>query len=175
VLKNDFVTGHIGNNKLRNNRRGFTLVEMIIAIGVIAIFSGLVLQLFITAKNLNKVSGDLDRSTSVAVSVIETFKMSPDPESFFRNDFFSESDLTPVNGKLTAVTYFDGQWEKIVPAEKDRAVFILTITALDGVTAFNTTDLKVKITITDEYGVESRRGHELISLTASKFYVKEGS
>ena len=63
-------------NHLKNNK-GFSLVEVIIAIAVLALLSGYVLQSFIVSQELNKKAADLDTATARCVSLIEEFKASP--------------------------------------------------------------------------------------------------
>ena len=67
--------GYINNVK---NNKGFSLVEVIIAIAVLALLSGYVLQSFIVSEELNKKAAALDTATYKCVSIIETFKANPE-------------------------------------------------------------------------------------------------
>lgn len=53
-------------------RKGFTLIEIIISIGIVSFLSVYLLQIFITAKNLNENSYDLDNAVILSKSVMET-------------------------------------------------------------------------------------------------------
>lgn len=81
------------------NQSGFSLVEVIFAIGILAILAGTAIQAFVVSSNLNKKSSDLDIATAKAVMYLEDFKSSP------------ESYYTP--GGPNAFTYYwDKQWRE---------------------------------------------------------------
>ena len=65
-------------------KRGFSLVEVIFSIGILALLSGTAIQAFVVSSNLNAKAAALDIATAAAVSQIETFK--EDPQSFFAGD-----------------------------------------------------------------------------------------
>lgn len=53
-------------------RKGFTLIEIIVSIAIVSFLSIYLIQIFITAKNLNAMAYDLDNSVIVSKSVIES-------------------------------------------------------------------------------------------------------
>lgn len=65
-----------------NKRNGFTLIEIIISIGIVSFLSVYLLQIFITANN--EVTYDLDNAVIVSKSVMESLsageKIGPDSD-----------------------------------------------------------------------------------------------
>ena len=59
-------------NKLKENKNGFTLIEVIISIAIVSFLSIYLVQIFITAKNLNSMTYDLDNAVNISKSVIES-------------------------------------------------------------------------------------------------------
>lgn len=100
-------------NKLKGNqRRGFTLVELVISVCVMAIISVYMLQFFIGAKDLNRKAEDLDASVYLSTAVIESIKAnvwetSPELQAFGLP--LAGSD--PEGLEWTA--YYDAAWSPL--------------------------------------------------------------
>lgn len=56
------------------DKRGFTLLEVMVALAVLAIISGPLLQTFVTSAHVGRRSYDLDKAGSVAVATLEELK-----------------------------------------------------------------------------------------------------
>ncbi len=65
------------------NEKGFTLVEMILAVAMLAVASSFIVQYFISAHNLNEKAADLDQGVWLAQEALEAFK-ADDSSSAFR-------------------------------------------------------------------------------------------
>ena len=66
----------------KTGEQGFTLAEMIISIGVLAVTGIVVLNLFLTARTLDRKAMELDRSVLLASGMIEAFKAGEDSLDF---------------------------------------------------------------------------------------------
>ena len=53
-------------------KKGFTLIEVIVSIAIVSFLSIYLIQIFITAKNLNAMAYDLDNAVIVSKSVMES-------------------------------------------------------------------------------------------------------
>ncbi len=85
-------------NKPIRNKKGFTLVELVISVCVMAIISVFMLQFFIGAKDLNRRAGDLDASVYMANSIMESIKS----EAWDSSPFLKA--LSPPNAEGDAFT-----------------------------------------------------------------------
>lgn len=95
------------------NNRGFTLVEVIIAIGIIAIASVIILQLFITAKNINQKANDLDKSILASTSIIELFKSGKAPGDIKADSSMEYALIDESNNIINIYMYYDDNWSLI--------------------------------------------------------------
>ena len=60
--------------KRLNNNEGFTLLEVILSIAIVAILSGFILQMFIVAADANTKAQNIDIASAKAANVIEQIK-----------------------------------------------------------------------------------------------------
>lgn len=109
-------------SKLSGNQNdGFTLVELVISVCVMAIISVYMLQFFIGAKDLNRKAEDLDASVYLSTSIMESIKAdvwetSPTLKAF---------GVPQVSNKVSGaewITYFDSDW-KSLQQKDDQALF----------------------------------------------------
>jgi prepilin-type N-terminal cleavage/methylation domain-containing protein len=102
------------------NSKGFTLVELIISIGIIAIISSSILQLFITAGNLNRKAFDIDKCVMLSESIIEQFKSGNTPIDLKNTDIMKTAFYSEENKNLKLILYFDSEWNEISKATELR-------------------------------------------------------
>lgn len=107
-----------------NNEKGFTLAEMIIAIGILMLASGFILQIFITAKTMNIRAYDLDKSVSLASSIVETFKASAEPMSFNPSEGYAIRTIDKDTVKLKQS--YDQNWEALKIGSEVTATYQMT-------------------------------------------------
>ncbi len=111
---------------LYKNEKGFSLVEIIIAVAILALLSGPAIQAFFVSARLNQKSAQLDIAAALAASKIEEFKAYP--EIYFREE-----------NKTKACRFYDKNWREIndentagffleTKAEKSGSFYSLTIT-----------------------------------------------
>ena len=79
------------NSKInKNGRRGFTMVELVVALAIIAIVSIATVFLIITQTNMNAKSIQVVEATNVAENAIECFRFAvndPDPSTSVEDKF----------------------------------------------------------------------------------------
>ena len=80
------------------NKKGFTLIEVITAIAVVAIISGPILYLFLSSTRVGRDSYDTDKYHSIAVQEVETIKANP------------EHYTPPEDGTYSMTTYYNVNW-----------------------------------------------------------------
>lgn len=109
-----------------NNTKGFTLVEVIIAIGILMLASGFILQIFMTAKNMNERAHAIDQSVSITTNFVETIKTMKTPMNEPYEDIFPQSEVTQ-NGENILITYYYKQdWTLANLSEKKGAPYTFT-------------------------------------------------
>ena len=111
--------------KPRKTDKGFVLAELIIAIALLSLVSGIILQLFLTASTTNKKAHNLDCASSRAISAIEYMRSSPS-FNFAEQDFFSLADIQSGGKDAVVTLFYDSDWNNIPASGSDRA-FVMTI------------------------------------------------
>ena len=112
--------------KPRKTDKGFVLAELIIAIALLSLVSGIILQLFLTASTTNKKAHNLDCASSCAVTAIEYMRSSPS-FNFSELDFFSLADIKQSEEGAVITLFYDSNWNNIPSVELDTG-FVMTIT-----------------------------------------------
>lgn len=87
-----------------NNDKGFTLVEVIAAMAVVAIVSTSIFQMFVTSTYLNKDAQVMDVANIVTVQLAETFKSDPTPYDDVLNPGGYDPRTRYYNGKSESLT-----------------------------------------------------------------------
>jgi type II secretory pathway pseudopilin PulG len=150
-----------------NNEKGFTLAEMIIAIGILMLASGFILQIFITSKTMNIRAYDLDKSVSLASSVVETFKTSDEPMRF--NPDADYTLRTQIEKQVTLIQNYDQNWEALKVGSKE-AVTYQMICVLERLENSQVVALNIR--------VEKKKANEppkiLYALKAAQYVAKVG-
>jgi prepilin-type N-terminal cleavage/methylation domain-containing protein len=96
---------------------GFTLLEIILSIGILALISGFILEMFIVSANVNKKAKDMDMALNYSMNSIEVFKKLEKFEDFIRDPFYASCSVEQLpGGELLITKYFDESW-KDVPVE----------------------------------------------------------
>ncbi len=100
-----------------NKKRGFTLVELIISVGTLAIVGTIMIQLFIGAKEVALRSADLDKAVFLTNRIVESIKA----------ERWSEEPLSQMqiikspdnSNELIRVGYYDENWELLNKDDKN--------------------------------------------------------
>ena len=77
------------------NKKGFTLLEVIISVAVISIISVYILQMFVAANRVNKKAYETDQANMLCMGALENFKASEIPPDGY--EAFYDGDWRPVN------------------------------------------------------------------------------
>lgn len=111
----------------RNDEKGFTLVEVIISVGVLCIVCGIIVQLFTLSGKVRDNTSNIELASVMAINAIEICKASDSPDI---------QDLEVFDGMTTNYEktkegfvirkYFDENWDKLDINEEP--VFVVKIT-----------------------------------------------
>ncbi len=156
--------------KLPSNQRGFALVEIIIAIGVLAVVSMFILQMFVRSANLANKAHDKDMACFEAQGVVEQLKATLEPVSQKSGQVYA---LTRVADDVWE-RYYDSSWA--ATAQKPDKGFVLRVEIKNAPrpgteqTALAWKSIAVSVTKSDPYLMEEKPTQELISLEAYVYY-----
>lgn len=154
--------------------KGFTLVELIMSIGIIAIISGVVLQLFITAGNMNKRAADLDKSVMISETLVEKFKSSTGPLDFSQSEGMKQSLENNKAKQYNLKLYYDNDWNVIkTTSDKENlnksAAFILKIN-LSSSNEAQLWKMKIDVIKNQFRYLEKNNGKAFYSIEAAKCF-----
>lgn len=96
-------------------KRGFTLIEMIIAVALLAVAGTVVVRLFVHARVNNQMAADIDRSVFYGSAWIERIKSSP--KSWIGGDPADPAVFVSEPGSY--IVYYDKNWA-LLTGEEDR-------------------------------------------------------
>ena len=89
------------------NKKGFTLVELVVAIAALAICSGFILSMYFRSDELSDDANLYDEAMNQVSFIAETFKASTGPENLAENlHLKTESDRKEHNWTI----YFNENW-----------------------------------------------------------------
>lgn len=108
------------SKKSIDNRLGFTLAELIISVGTLAIVGILTIQFFLSAKDINLRSSDLDHSVYLANTITESIKA--DLWDRYPLDAIDSSTIKTDNHLFEGKIFFDKEW-KVVNSAHSMALF----------------------------------------------------
>lgn len=86
--------------QVTKNRKGFTLLEIIVAMAIIAIIAGPLLQTFLTSTRVGQHSYEIDKANTISVQTVEKLKANP------LDDIVSNFTVTEGN-TFTRTQYYD--------------------------------------------------------------------
>lgn len=104
--------------RLKNNK-GFSLVEIIIAIAILAVFSGVVLQLFLLSSRLSNRVALQDSSAAQMQNMLEIFKQ--DPDAVYTSDLMREAQWSKQGAQDQFVLLFDKDFNMLPAGQADKA------------------------------------------------------
>lgn len=108
---------------MKKNNKGFTLVEVIISIAILAIISGFIMEMFIVASRRSNLMENKDISFSMATEIVEIFKSSKTIDEDFQKKL---SELDIEFGR----SYFNKEWQRVDSADA-KYTMDLVLTPLD--------------------------------------------
>jgi len=86
--------------KYIKNKKGFTLVEIIIAIASLAIICGFILQIFILATKVNERAIDKQNAINESSNIIEVFNSLDNINDIYDNNYFIDYTIDRKDEKI---------------------------------------------------------------------------
>ncbi|MBN2559056.1 MAG: prepilin-type N-terminal cleavage/methylation domain-containing protein [Clostridia bacterium] len=109
----------------RKGDKGFTLVEIIISVGVLCLVCVLIMRLFILSGEVRNKAYDKEMASVKASNAVEAFRISRVPGAIGENTIDSDSlDIEKNGDAIIARQYFNGDWNLPQPGEE--LVFVVT-------------------------------------------------
>ncbi|MFO7612264.1 MAG: prepilin-type N-terminal cleavage/methylation domain-containing protein [Clostridia bacterium] len=103
----------------RNGDKGFTLVEIIISVGVLCLVCGLIMRLFILSGEVRSKAYDKEMASVKAANAVEAFRISRLPGTIDEDSIdISTLDIEKDGDAIIARQYFNGDWDRPQPGEE---------------------------------------------------------
>ncbi|MDR1642964.1 MAG: type II secretion system GspH family protein [Clostridiales bacterium] len=103
--------------KLASDESGFTLLEMIISIGILSMTSGFILQMFLVSATVNKRALDADMGLNTAIGAIEAIK---GLSKFDDIKALTDYEVSVEGNKVKVYEVFDSDWTPIKEGASDK-------------------------------------------------------
>ncbi|MCL2462432.1 MAG: type II secretion system GspH family protein [Defluviitaleaceae bacterium] len=115
---------------------GFSLLEVVLSVAVIAIFTGYALQMFVVSANVNGRAKNMDTAASLARNALETLKAQDALDGAVLSGIFSDGFIDDSGGVEEVYYCYDKNWNKL-PLESaeplpDGAAFLQKTLIQDG-------------------------------------------
>ena len=154
---------------LMKNKKGFTLVEIIIAIGLIAIFSSVILQLFVTSRTLHQKARDLDKSIILATNIVETFKSGTKASDIKTNKLLEYSAMAEDGKEITIYMHYDENWNLIKDGSSTPQFIVKTVIKPAAETG-NIYDIDVNISRATPYPMDAKPKKEIYDIRSTRYF-----
>ena len=109
------MTKHL--RALKKSQKGFSLIEITMSIGILAIVSIFVMQMYIKAASLKDMAFDKDYALTTAQTALEIYKAhGPEPENWIPSLFlFNEAFVSWTDDPQSYVVecYYDKYWRPV--------------------------------------------------------------
>jgi prepilin-type N-terminal cleavage/methylation domain-containing protein len=111
-------------------RQGFSLVEMVLAVAIMALLGTVVLRVFLSADSMNKQAANLDKAVNLAVDAVERMK-AENPAILWNREtlsgIFPDSLIEPMEDGWRIQIYFDDNWQVFTLVRSDLPSYRLTL------------------------------------------------
>lgn len=109
---------------LSRNKKGVSLVEIILSIAILSLLTVYIIQMFILSKRLNTEAEDLDRSVYMSESIFEMIERDEtfNPEEMFEHAHVLENDM----GSQVEIA-FDSEWNMVEDVQDEGYILTLSI------------------------------------------------
>ena len=144
------------------NRKGFTLVELIISIAALALCSGFIVSMYFKSDELSDDADLYDKAMDQVSFIAETFKASTSPENFTENIHLNMEDGP---GKYIWNIYYNENW--YVEDSLEDAYLLLTIELTPDVSYDSGTLYSLQL---DFYKNQAETQQKVLSLECKKYY-----
>ena len=117
------------------NEDGFSLLEVVISLGIMSILSVFILHMFVAGSRVNVRAADMDRAALHAVNALEELGAALDPNAFLDTDFIVGTQIAfglsaffvleerqaltafDFSGGMRLYKYFDENWQTVAAEE----------------------------------------------------------
>ncbi len=162
--------------KRPENPKGFALVEIIIAIGVLAVVSMFVVRLFVLAANTQNRARDLDHACFEAQTAVETYKLYGTLSSQEARALWNVIARPKMSGTGTIYTVFYGKdWAPAEAPQENGFTLVFTVTETppdDGLGVWE--DIRVAVYKNSAYLLEDGGQKEIYTLSAGVYDAGRG-
>lgn len=111
-------------------RQGFSLVEMVLAVAIMALLGTVVLRVFLSADSMNKQAANLDKAVNLAVDAVERMKAENPAIRWNRENLsgiFPDSLIEPMEDGWRIQVLFDDNWQVFPLVRSDLPSHSLTL------------------------------------------------
>ena len=106
------------------NKKGFTLVELVVAIAALALCSGFILSMYFKSDELSDDADMYDEAMNQISYITETFKGSTSPENFAQNFHLEMKDGTQ---EQNWAIYYNENWYTEDSADKAYVILYINL------------------------------------------------
>lgn len=106
-------------------RKGFTLIELIIAVALLAVAGTVAVRLFVHAHVCNRMAEDIDKSVFLGSAWIEKIKSSP--EGWIDGEPSAQDPVVSMSGPGSYVVYYDDNWRPLSVDQAQEADYAMHI------------------------------------------------
>jgi prepilin-type N-terminal cleavage/methylation domain-containing protein len=113
------------------NKKGFTLVELVVAIAALALCSGILLSMYLKSDELANDASFYDEAVNRSSNIAEDFKSSKDLNDFLKSLYLninSAKEKGSVDGGDIWTFYYDNNWNYVNTLEQANIVATVELT-----------------------------------------------
>ena len=142
-----------GTDSGTRGKGGFSLVELMIAVSIMALLGMVVLRVFLSADGMNRKAADLDKAVNLSVDAVERMKAENqtilwNPETL--NRIFPDSIIDRMDDGWRIRLLFDNEWQLFSPVRSDwPSHYMVLVLKPDPETGNGTTAVSVSVSETD--------------------------
>lgn len=144
------------------NKKGFTLVELVVAIAALALCSGFIISMYFKSDELSDEANLYDEAMNQVSFISETFKAATSPDNFVENIHYKKSDTSE---KATWTIYYNENW--YVEESLDSAYVVLFIELTPEKSYASGTLYKLKL---DFFKIANDAQENVISIASKKYF-----
>ncbi len=139
-----------------SRRNGFSLVEMLVAVTVMALLGTILLQVFLSADRMNRAAASLDKAMNLSVDAVERLK-AENPATLWTKEklsaVFPDANITDYGDGWRVRLLFDKDWQAFSMVRSDWPAHYLQMElAPDPETGSRTTSVHVLVADSGEPG-----------------------
>jgi prepilin-type N-terminal cleavage/methylation domain-containing protein len=150
------------------NKKGFTLVELVVAIAALALCSGILLSLYIKSDKLSHDASMYDEAVNRSSNIAEDFKSSKDLSEFLKSMYLNldgaKEQESVVDGDIWTF-YYDNNWN--YSDSIDDATIVVSVELIKEKDLKSGRLYKLKLNF---YKIENTKRVNVLELVAKKYF-----